>query len=104
MMMTHPMTLFRFWRFPIFAIVLAMAAIGAQKAEAVEGTVTGGRVDPLPIAISPFISGGGAEESGGTIGEVITNNLGRSGYFAPLDPASFIEQIADIGQQPRFAD
>ena len=104
MMMTHPMTLFRFWRFPIFAIVFAMAAIGAQKAEAVEGTVTGGRVDPLPIAISPFISGGGAEESGGTIGEVITNNLGRSGYFAPLDPASFIEQIADFGQQPRFAD
>ena len=36
--------------------------------------------------------------------EVITNNLGRSGYFQPIDPASFIEQIADFNQEPRFAD
>lgn len=70
----------------------------------VEVDLTGGRVDPLPIAIAPFLVGGGAEEPGGTISDVVTNNLGRSGYFAPLDPASFIEQITDFSRQPRFAD
>ena len=103
-MMTYSMTMFRFWRLPVLAFILVMAAIGVQQARAVEGTVTGARVDPLPIAIAPFLAGGGAEESGSTISDVITNNLGRSGYFAPLDPASFIEQISDFGQQPRFAD
>ena len=49
-------------------------------------------------------SGGGAEEAGTTINGVITNNLGRSGYFAPIDPASFIEQISDFEQTPRFGD
>ncbi len=48
--------------------------------------------------------GGGAEEAGTTINGVITNNLGRSGYFAPIDPASFIEQITDFNTPPRFGD
>ena len=65
--------------------------------------ITGGRVDPLPIAISPFLAGGGAEESAATISAVITNDLGRSGYFAPLDPATFIEKITSFDQTPNFA-
>jgi TolB protein len=65
--------------------------------------ITGGRVDPLPVAIAPFLVGGGADEAGATISGVITNNLGRSGYFAPLDPATFIEQISSFEQMPSFA-
>ena len=68
-----------------------------------EGVVTGGRIDPLPIAIAPFLAGGGAEETGGTLSGVITNNLGRSGYFAPLDPATFIEQVSNFELSPNFA-
>ena len=86
------------------ALVLCLAVLGSQAANAVTGTVENGKVDPIPIAISNFLVGGGAEEAGGTITGVITNNLGRSGYFTPLDPASFIEQISNFDQPPRFAD
>ncbi|MGH6854168.1 MAG: Tol-Pal system beta propeller repeat protein TolB [Aestuariivirga sp.] len=74
-----------------------------QEAKAVEGTVEGGRINPLPIAIAPFLAGDGAEEGGLTMTQVITNDLGRSGYFNPLPPESFIEQVTDFTQEPRFA-
>ena len=84
-------------------MILGLALVASQPARAVEGTVTTDRFDPIPIAIAPFLVGGGAEETGSTISGVITNNLGRSGYFAPLDPATFIEQIGNFEQQPNFA-
>ncbi len=89
-------------------IVIVFACLASaflpQGAFALTGDVVGGKINPLPIAITPFIAGGGAEDSSGTLGEVITNNLGRSGYFSPIAPDSFIEQITDFAQQPRFAD
>ena len=36
--------------------------------------------------------------------QVITNNLKRSGLFAPIDPAAFIEQITNIDKPPQFAE
>jgi TolB protein len=84
-------------------VILAVAGLSRAAMAQTEIDITGGRVDPLPIAIAPFLVGGGAEEAGSTISGVITNNLGRSGYFAPLDPATFIEQIASFEQMPSFA-
>lgn len=86
----------------LFLLLAVMGLSRAVEAQT-EIDITGGRIDPLPIAIAPFLAGGGAEESGSTISGVITNNLGRSGYFAPLDPATFIEQIASFEQMPSFA-
>ena len=71
---------------------------------ALEVDVAGGRINPLPIAITPFLTGEGAEEAGATLGEVISNNLNRSGYFVTLPQDSFIEQISDFNQEPRFVD
>ncbi len=34
---------------------------------------------------------------------MIANNLGRSGYFSPLPPDSFIERISDFEAQPNMA-
>ena len=82
-----------------FSLIALTNVASAQT----EIDITGGRVDPLPIAIAPFLVGGGAEEAGSTISGVITNNLGRSGYFAPLDPQTFIEQITSFEQMPSFA-
>jgi TolB protein len=84
-------------------VVLAMSGLRMSAFAQTEIDITGGRVDPLPIAIAPFLAGGGAEEAGGTISGVVTNNLGRSGYFAPLDPTTFIEQISTFEQMPSFA-
>jgi TolB protein len=84
-------------------LVLSLFGSGSVALAQTEIDITGGRVDPLPIAIAPFLAGGGSEEAGSTISGVITNNLGRSGYFAPLDPATFIEQISRFEQMPSFA-
>jgi TolB protein len=87
------------------AIFLALATLAAAKPGlALEVDVSGGRINPLPIAISPFLAGSGAEDASSTISGVIANNLARSGYFSPLPPESFIEQISDFNQEPRFAD
>jgi TolB protein len=67
-------------------------------------TVTGGDVAPLPIAIPNFVAGTTAdnEVAVGTA-QVITNNLKRSGLFAPIDQAAFLEKISNIDVPPQFA-
>ena len=41
-------------------------------------------------------------EVGVGVTQVITNNLKRSGLFAPIDQAAFIEKISNIDQAPQF--
>jgi TolB protein len=67
--------------------------------------VTQGRVDPLPIAVSDFV--GDTPETTATgreIAGVIAANLERSGLFAPIDKAAFIQAADAIGPRPRFGD
>ena len=91
----------------VAALVLASIVFVPQFATAqVKGTVTEGNINPLRIAVSPFVPGAGAQDgelSAGVSG-VVAADLERSGLFAPLDPASFIEHIANPNQPPRFAD
>src|SRR3984893_1241277 len=62
-----------------------------------------GNVAPLPIAIPNFVAGTPADgEVGVGVAGVITNNLKRSGLFAPIDPAAFIEKITDSDKPPQF--
>src|SRR6202022_3645658 len=66
-------------------------------------TVTGGDVAPLPIAIPNFVAGTPADGGVGVgVSQVITNNLKRSGLFAPIDPAAFIEKVVNIDAPPQF--
>src|SRR4051794_19819205 len=65
--------------------------------------ITEGNVAPLPIAIPNFVAGSPADgEISVGVAQVITNNLKRSGLFAPIDQAAFIEKIADIDKAPQF--
>src|SRR5258705_10143572 len=65
--------------------------------------VTEGNVAPLPIAIPNFVAGSPADgEVGIGVAQVITNNLKRSGLFAPIDQAAFIEKIVNIDAAPQF--
>ena len=48
-------------------MVLAVLGMPGSAVAQTEIDITGGRVDPLPIAIAPFLAGGGAEESAATI-------------------------------------
>ncbi len=67
-------------------------------------TVTEGNFQPIPIAIPNFVPGTqGDNEVASGIAQVITNNLKRSGLFAPIDQAAFIERISNIDVPPQFA-
>ena len=65
-------------------IVFAFAMVTMSQAFAVTGTVTSGKIDPLPIAITPFIASAGSENDAAAISGVIANDLARSGYFLSL--------------------
>lgn len=64
-----------------------------------------GTVEPIPIAIPDFAgSTPEAARVGRDIVQVVNNNLVRSGLFRIIDPASFVQDIASLQQQPRFGD
>ena len=65
--------------------------------------ITEGNVAPLPIAIPNFVAGSPADgEVSVGVAQVITSNLKRSGLFAPIDQAAFIERISNIDAAPQF--
>src|SRR5258705_1831711 len=68
--------------------------------------VTQGNIRPMPIALPDFLAEPGVPDPamGRNITQIIASNLRRSGLFAPLDPATYIERITDINRQPRFND
>jgi TolB protein len=88
----------------MLALPLLGAAQGSARAE-LRIDITRGNVEPMPIAIAPFL---GAKPEEGKFGhdvtEVISANLERSGLFKPIDPKSFIQTPESLKVQPRFAD
>ncbi|MBO6717563.1 MAG: Tol-Pal system protein TolB [Rhizobiaceae bacterium] len=86
-----------------FGLVLMIAGmLGTIPARALlQIDVTKGTVEPLPIAITDFLSG---DETGVEISNVIAADLRRSGLFAPIDKAAFIERNSNPDAAPRFAD
>ncbi len=67
--------------------------------------VTQGNVQPVPIAVPDFVSGTpGDAEPARLVTQIITANLARSGLFAPIDPAAYIEKIVNFDAAPRFPD
>jgi TolB protein len=88
------------------AAASALLALGMRPALAVlRIDVTQGTIQPLPIAIPDFVSVGNVPpDLGKNVAAVITNNLRRSGLFAPVEAAAFIEKIQNIDVAPRFPD
>jgi TolB protein len=92
------------------ALMLGAAGIGAAAlsgpAQAVlRVDVNEGNVQPVPIALPDFLAGGPADgEATRGISQIITGNLKRSGLFAPIDHAAFIEKISNTDVAPRFPD
>jgi len=82
---------------------LLMATTPAALAQ-VRIDITGGRQEPLPIAIPDF-SGGESDadaQRGREVTTVIASDLRGSGLFRPLEPAAFIETLAGLDQRPAF--
>jgi TolB protein len=85
------------------AMAGALAAAPTKLLAQARVTITGGDVAPLSIAIPNFTAGSGSEnEVGVGVSQVITNNLKRSGLFAPIDQAAFIDKVVNIDAPPNF--
>ena len=79
---------------------MALAATLPARA-LVKIDVNKGNVEPLPIAITDFLSDDGI---GAEIAAIVAADLKRSGLFAPIDKGAFIEKITDTNAAPRFED
>ena len=75
----------------------------AQQGPPKRVIVPEGEFVPLPIAIPNFVAGTPSDgDVGAGVTQVITNNLKRSGLFAPIDQAAYIEKITNIDTAPQF--
>ncbi|PBC10812.1 Tol-Pal system beta propeller repeat protein TolB [Mesorhizobium sp. WSM3859] len=84
----------------VAAMAMGINAVVTLPARAtLELNVNKGNVEPMPIAIPDFQGGLGPQ-----ISEIVTADLKRSGLFAPIDKAAFVEKIANPDAQPRFDD
>jgi TolB protein len=87
----------------VLAALLASALIfGAARpaSAALQVRVDQGVTEPIPVAIPDFLG----SPAGKDIAGVVRGDLERSGLFRSLNPAAFIEKIADINTPPRFSD
>jgi TolB protein len=85
----------------------ALAGLAPQAAFAqTKLQVTQGTVKPIPIALPDFLAVPGLPDPamGRAITQIIASNLRRSGLFAPIDQAAYIERIVNFNAQPRFND
>jgi TolB protein len=88
------------------ATAATLAGVTPRKATAaLQLNITQGNVQPIPVAIPPFVPVTPADtELAAEITQIITANLQRSGLFTPIDPAAYIEKINNIDAVPRFDD
>ncbi len=93
------------------ALILGAGALGAAStfglrdaAAQVRLQITEGNFQPMPIAIPDFFGNNADAEIARNVSAIVTNNLRRSGLFAPIDPAAFIQKLPGADAAPNFPD
>src|ERR1700752_1470599 len=83
----------------------ALVGLRSHPAFAVHIGIGPGAQQPLPIGIPNFNAGTPSDqETAANVTQIITDNLRRSGLFAPIDPAAFLEKVISFDATPRFPD
>ena len=96
--------------FTFTAGALAVSGIIRPSGLAAQGQqqrleIVPGGTQAIPIAIPNFAAGTPSDgEAGVNVAQVITNNLRRSGLFAPIDQAAYLEKTINIDAAPQFAN
>jgi TolB protein len=86
------------------ALIASTSLPGSARAQ-LRIDITRGRVEPMPIAVSPFFGAGPASQTGAETRNVIANNLERSGLFKPIDTRAYIQGPDALrSPPPRFPD
>ncbi|HEU4838132.1 MAG TPA: Tol-Pal system beta propeller repeat protein TolB, partial [Micavibrio sp.] len=91
----------------VSAFLLTIALLAAPPAQAqLRVPVNAGKIEPVPIAISPFYPDRPEfAQFAKDIPDIITNNLRGSGLFKPVSPGAFIQDPASLQKDgPRFAE
>jgi len=91
--------------FRLLALIVACAGLAAPAAAQLRVDITQGTIQPMPIAIPPFVGAAGSvDELSQNVAQVVTADLRRSGLFAPVDPSAFIEPIVPPSATPNFVN
>jgi TolB protein len=89
----------------LVAVTVALVGLAGKALAQLRVDITQGTIQPMPIAIPPFVgAGGGVDELSQNVAQVVTADLKRSGLFAPVDPSAFIEPIVPPTATPNFAN
>lgn len=89
----------------VLSLVLSLLALPGAALAQLRVDITRGNVQPLPIALPPFVGAGGAvDELSRNVASVIEADLRRSGLFAPIDPGSFIDPTVSPQATPNFVN
>lgn len=81
-------------------LLLTLAHVSASQAR-VEIDINQANIEPLPIAVSDFVSG---QAVGKQMSDVIAADLKRSGLFRLVQKEAFIQKITNPNATPRFDD
>ncbi|OSP56534.1 Tol-Pal system beta propeller repeat protein TolB [Pseudoruegeria sp. SK021] len=94
-------------------LIAALFALGLTSDRAVAQSsggplrieITEGVIEPLPIAIAPFLVGAGASpELAKQVAQVVADDLERSGLFRTISPNAFISPITSFDSPVQYAD
>jgi TolB protein len=85
---------------------VGIAALMPRTAGAVLSIdITQGTVKPVPIALPDFAGASATDvDTAHNVTAIITSNLKRSGLFAPIDPAAYLEKSINPDAVPQFAN
>ncbi|MBB4076305.1 TolB protein [Bartonella fuyuanensis] len=95
------MTIMRHKVFAWFLVTCGLWFLNISMVYAqLKGTISSADFNPIPIAITDFISN---DSIGLKISAVVAADLERSGLFLPLDKKNFFEKISNPNKQPHFS-
>jgi TolB protein len=84
-------------------ILVALLAVAGGARAVLTIKITGGTEGAAPVAVVPFAWAGGGSPPGVAVGEVVADDLRRSGRFAPIPVADLPARPSD-GAQVDFRD
>lgn len=86
-------------------VFLALFAFVKQANAEVKIDVTGGKSEPIKMAVPQFIGESKKDlEFGKNMRDVLIADLERSGLFSSIEEKAFIQDIKSINVRPRFVD
>ena len=87
----------------VAAVVTLLAVPAVVLAQdGLHATVDQGVIEPMPIAIEITGADASGSDLGAQISKVVSADLERSGFFAPIDPNAFIQTSLDVRVTPDF--